>query len=83
MHAAFAHAWLRWRELRPAIPGRGCGTRPAGWRRCGTTHHLRRRLDDTGADTELLAALQALPTAPPAAVLLQTLGGLDLPDRRP
>ena len=75
---AFAHSWQRWRKLR---------TRDAeAWvrqeaKRLATLRHsahLRRRLDDSGADTELLDALHALPTQARRLLLLQMLAELDL-----
>ena len=75
---AFAHAWQHWHRLR--LRDAEAWVRQEAGRLATLRHsaHLRRRLDDTGADTELLAALQALPTTGRRLVLLQTLGELDL-----
>ncbi len=75
---AFARAWQHWHRLR-ARDAEAWVRQEAG--RLATLRHsahLRRRLDDTGADTELLEALQALPATGRRLVLLQTLGDLDL-----
>lgn len=75
---AFAHAWQYWHKLR-LRDAEGWVRHEAG--QLATLRHnahLRRRLDETGADTALLEQLQALPATSRRLVLLQTLAELDL-----
>lgn len=75
---AFAHAWQYWHRLR-VRDAEGWVRHEAG--QLGTLRHyahLRRRLDETGADTDLIERLQSLPATSRRLVLLQTLGELTL-----
>lgn len=76
---AYAHAWQRWRRLRTREAE--TWVRHEARRLAALRHsaHLRRRLDDTGADIELLEALHAIPAQHRLVLLLQLLAELDLP----
>ncbi len=76
---AFAHAWQHWHRLRTRDVE--AWVRQEAGRLATLRHyvHLRRRIDDGGADRELLDALQDLSANGRRLLLLQTIAGLDLP----
>ncbi len=76
---AYTHAWQRWRVLRRRDTE--AAVRHEAWQLAALRHtaHLRRRLDDSGTDRELLGVLGELPTVGLRLLVLQTLARRDLP----
>lgn len=75
---AYIHAWQYWHRLRLHDAEDWVRHESARLARLRHHSHLRSRLDESGADVSVLAALQALPATERRLLLLQSLGDLDL-----